>query len=400
MTIASRDGRLTRRPVSRTELYAGRPDADRSRIDVVLEAFAAQRLVVLNDHIAQLSHDVLLTAWPRLQGWLDDDRASWILHGQLTADADTWEDSDQDPSFLYRGTQLTTVRQAVVGWAANPARYPALTSAERNFLDASAHAAARTTRRRRGAVALLALLTVAALIASGAAYQQRSTAIGQRDTAIYNNTIAQALQVGPSDPSLAAQLTLAADKMRSSQALTTRLLSLENTPLSTTLPAGTDSKVSSVAFSPDGRILATGGLDGSVQLWDTADPAKPRRLSRLATAATRGGVFSVAFSPNGDILASGDYNGTIQLWDTTSPAHSRPLPATLAVDTSGTPASSVAFTPDSRTLATGSADATTRLWDLDVNDAIGRICATTGNNLTYGVWQTYIPQLPYRPPCG
>jgi hypothetical protein len=110
MTVASRDGGLARRPVTREDLYAGLPGADRSDIDAVLDAFAAERLTVLDGDRAQLSHDVLLRAWPRLRGWLEEDQASWIVHGQLADAAAAWHDSHDDPSFLYRGAQLTTLQ--------------------------------------------------------------------------------------------------------------------------------------------------------------------------------------------------------------------------------------------------------------------------------------------------
>jgi len=83
MTLASRDGGFARRPVTRDDLYAGLPRAARADIDAVLDAFAAERLAVLDEDRAQLSHDVLLRAWPRLRGWLEEDQASWIVHGQL-----------------------------------------------------------------------------------------------------------------------------------------------------------------------------------------------------------------------------------------------------------------------------------------------------------------------------
>ena len=125
MTVASRDGGLARRPVTRQDLYAGLPEAARSDIDAVLDAFAAERLTVLDGDKAQLSHDVLLRAWPRLRGWLEEDQASWILYGQLADDAAAaWHDSHGDPSFLYRGAQLTTLQQAVTRWSASPGSYP------------------------------------------------------------------------------------------------------------------------------------------------------------------------------------------------------------------------------------------------------------------------------------
>ena len=198
----------------------------------MLDAFAAERLTVLDEDTAQLSHDVLLRAWPRLRGWLEEDQASWILHGQLADAAAAWHDSHEDPSFLYRGAQLAALQQAVTRWSVNPARSPALTGTQHGFLHASERAAVRGTRRRRSAFAVLALLTVLAVAASGLAFSRQAAAVRQRDQAIYNQVIAEALQFGTSDTPLAAQLNLAAYRIRPTPDLASRLLDTENTPLS------------------------------------------------------------------------------------------------------------------------------------------------------------------------
>src|ERR1019366_2226356 len=80
MIIVGRDGRLSRRPVTRTDLYGSAPAGQPAQIDAVLEAFAGKRLLTLNDGTAEISHDVLLHAWPLLGGWLADDQASLILY--------------------------------------------------------------------------------------------------------------------------------------------------------------------------------------------------------------------------------------------------------------------------------------------------------------------------------
>jgi WD40 repeat protein/transcriptional regulator with XRE-family HTH domain len=359
MTVASRDGGLARRPVTRHDLYTALPDAARADIDAVLDAFAAERLAVLDEDSAQLSHDVLLRAWPRLHEWLKEDQASWILHSQLADAAAAWHDGHDDPSFLYRGTQLATLRQAVTRWSANPARSPvALTATQRGFLQASQQAAARSSRRRRSAITVLALLTVLAVAASGIALYQRAAAVDQRDQAIYNQVIAEALQHGTSDTSLAAQLNLAAYRIQPAPDAASRLLNTENTPLSLPLTADVGAQVTSMAFSHDGHALATGDSYGTIRLWNVADPAHPHLFGQPLTDR---GADSVAFSAGGHILASSHYggNGTVQLWDVADPAHPRPLGQPLT----GNAAASVAFSPDGPVLASYDGG-TVQLWDV------------------------------------
>lgn len=122
-----------------------------------------------------------------------------------------------------------------------------------------------------------------------------------------------------------------------------------------------EKSISVVVFSPDGKLLATHSVAGVAQLWETAtcEPAGPILRHDGGTLEQWWEArWSAAFSPDGKLLATGAADGTVRLWETdTGQPYGQPLRHEGGVLT-------VAFSPDGKLLASGSQDKTARLWDV------------------------------------
>jgi WD40 repeat protein len=133
-----------------------------------------------------------------------------------------------------------------------------------------------------------------------------------------------------------------------------------------TLVADPNEPVWSIALSPNGRTLASGGDDGPVRLWDVLTG---EQLAGLDGHTDR--VYDVAFSPDGSVLASGSRDGTARLWEGHTGAHL----ATLVGHSNSV--LSVALSPDSSVVATASLDRTAQLWDAHTGEYIATLSGHT-----------------------
>ena len=103
---------------------------------------------------------------------------------------------------------------------------------------------------------------------------------------------------------------------------------------------------------------------------------------------------SVAFSLDGKRLASGSWDKTVRIWSVEDPKAGPVL-----LRGYGNSVTSVAFSPDGRTLASGSRDKTVRIWKLVISELCSKACEVAGRNLTCEEWQQFFTDEPYSPIC-
>ncbi len=356
-------------------------------VRVELDAFIAHRLLTSSKRadtvLLGVAHEAFLTAWPPLAQAISAAGTALRMRRMLEQASAEWEHAGRSTSFLWEqdrvaaavsdtGAQLHRVHSERPGVKDNTiGRFRALRGhlevtsgrvelgpAARAFLYASIRHQQR--RRRLLFTAVAAALVIAFAITTIAVIQrqiaegQRQIAEDQTELATVRGLVAQAEARRGSDVRLALQLGLAAHRIRPTVETGTSLsTTLTSTPRTATLTGHTDS-VSGVAFSPDGRTLATTSADKPAGLRDITDRAHPTRTATLT-------------------------------------GHTDPVYG-------------VAFSPDGRTLATASADNTAGLWDLrGVLELSGHLtswsCAAAGGGLAQEQWNTFAPGIPYRPTC-
>ncbi|WP_338898520.1 helix-turn-helix domain-containing protein [Streptomyces sp. TG1A-60] len=408
----------TRRPAGRAELET--TGTGREEVAQVLEALTRARLLTLDGPTVELAHEALITAWPRLRGWIEEDRERLRAHRQLTEAARAWEELGRDEGALYRGSRLVTAREHFGG----PGRTDDLTDLEAAFLTAGVtaleqeeRATARTTRRLRLLVTSLACLLALALTATALAYWQRQTAVNAQREGLSRQLAAQSAALLDSDTDLASLLAIKAYRTSPTREATRSLYAAAAVPLERRLTGHTGT-VASLAYSSDGRTLATGSYDGTARLWDTAS-GRTRKVLTDGTGSDGTGsdgpglVRTVAFGPDGGTFATSG-SDEARLWDLDTgrvrasvavrdPDDDNMAAVGFAGDgralavaeggqvldvATGRVATTlkgptglemaVAFSPDGRTLATSTRDRTAQLWDLDTGSVLASVKSSTG----------------------
>ncbi|MEV5441498.1 DNA-binding protein [Streptomyces sp. NPDC052644] len=297
----------TRRPVNRAELDF----APEEEIGAVLDRLIDARLLTVDDGTVELAHEALITAWPRLRGWVDEAREDLLVHRRLTDAARAWHDLGRDPGALYRGTRLDVAGERLADTA--------LTPLEREFLGASRAARTAELRRRRGLLATLAVLLAVALVAGVTAWRQNLTSERRHAEAEARRIAAVADAMRFAAPATAMRLSVAAWRLAPTLESRSALLSAMAQPEQDVFPVPDPAfGPATNRLSPDGHTLLSVSAR-RVVAWDV------RTHRRIGSYQGPGGLLSDVdldpgvvpnwgISPDGRLLAL-PAQGGVRLWD-------------------------------------------------------------------------------------
>src|SRR6266487_3227735 len=311
------------------------------------------------ERFLDVSHEALIRGWPRLRGWLDEDRAGLRLQRRISEAAGEWQRSNRDHDLLYRGARLIEAQE----WRAR--HEVELNLLEREFLNASIALKQRLEQRereqqqrelqaaqklaeaerRRAEEALAAGKKISEVASRGnvslARYSRES---GKNAQALAH--LAQALRLNPENREASG----------STAAMLTQLT--WHVPLTGSMRS--DAGAHSVQFSPDSQRVVTASKDKTAWLWDAASGkaiGEPMKHESL--------VYSAEFSPDSQRVVTASADKTARLWDGASgKAIGEPMKHESLVY-------SAEFSPDGQRVVTASADKTARLWDGASGKTIG-----------------------------
>jgi WD40 repeat protein/energy-coupling factor transporter ATP-binding protein EcfA2 len=328
-------------------------------VESIVQKLADARLITTDEQAGRdtvtISHEKLIDAWPWLKKLVNENRDVIALQNEISADAKEWDEHHRDASYLYSGARLINAREKL------EAKNLVLSGSAYEFVKAG------QARQRRGQWALIGGVSaiIVVLVIAVIVFHNQSVESEKRALEAHLRELA-AQSALIRDRRFQTSLLLGLEVFSQLDVPQTRGVLFDNVRSHSQLRqylSGHSGGVNSVAFSPDGKTLASGSDDNTIILWDVG--ASQSIGPPLTGYSSR--VNSIAFSPDGKTLASGSADSTVILWDVaTHQPIGQPLTGQLGS------VNSVAFSPDGKTLASGGDDNTIILWDVATHQPMGQ----------------------------
>ena len=316
----------------------------------------------------EVAHEALITHWPKLQGWLEENRANLQLRQSIREASLEWRKEQEESALVHHGNRLAAAEELLnqKGFL-NESEIAYVNACITKQRDEREWELQQERKARRAAQATTGVSIFATIIVAGlgllAVNQTKEAELNKADFLVSNS-----LSLFNKGKELDAFLNTirAAKIVRKHKAPNSEVMGALETNIDEASERnrleGHDQGVNSVTFSPDGKMLASASDDKTIKLWDAQTGVEIRTLEGHDSM-----VKGVSFSPDGKMLASASDDKTIKLWDVQTGAEIRTIKG------HDERVWSVSFSPDGKTLASGSRDKTIKLWDAQTGTEIRTI---------------------------